>query len=77
MADVVLESLNASSLFDLTGVVAVVTGGGTVRDYLFRVLNICLIFPSSQGIGLMISSTLLANGASVYIIGPKQEDLDK
>ncbi|KAI0760570.1 NAD-P-binding protein [Fomes fomentarius] len=58
MADVVLESLNASSLFDLTGVVAVVTGGGT-------------------GIGLMISSTLLANGASVYIIGPKQEDLDK
>lgn len=25
----------------------------------------------------MISSTLLANGATVYIIGPKQEDLDK
>lgn len=30
-----------------------------------------------QGIGLMMSTTLLANGAKVYIIGPKQEDLDK
>ncbi|KAI8972874.1 NAD-P-binding protein [Trametes punicea] len=58
MADAVLSSVTASSLFDLTGVVAVVTGGGT-------------------GIGLMISSTLLANGATVYIIGPKQADLDK
>ncbi|KAI9062135.1 NAD-P-binding protein [Trametes sanguinea] len=58
MADAVLDSLTASNLFDLTGVVAVVTGGGT-------------------GIGLMISSTLLANGATVYIIGPKQADLDK
>ena len=25
----------------------------------------------------MITTTLLANGASVYIIGPKQADLDK
>ncbi|KAI0641327.1 NAD-P-binding protein [Trametes meyenii] len=58
MADGVLHTLTASNLFDLTGVVAVVTGGGT-------------------GIGLMISSTLLANGATVYIIGPKQADLDK
>ncbi|KAI0718693.1 NAD-P-binding protein [Cerioporus squamosus] len=58
MADTVLTELTSSKLFDLTGVVAVVTGGGT-------------------GIGLMISSTLLANGATVYIIGPKQEDLDK
>ena len=30
-----------------------------------------------QGIGLMITTTLLANGASVYIIGPKKADLDK
>ncbi|KAI0821885.1 NAD-P-binding protein [Trametes gibbosa] len=58
MADAVLNTLSASGLFDLTGVVAVVTGGGT-------------------GIGLMISTTLLANGATVYIIGPKQEDLDR
>ncbi|KAJ7138139.1 NAD(P)-binding protein [Mycena epipterygia] len=58
MADAILESLAASSIFDLRGVVAVVTGGGT-------------------GIGMMISSTLVANGATVYIIGPGQEDLDK
>ena len=31
-----------------------------------------------QGIGLMIATTLISNGAaSVYLIGPKQEDLDK
>ncbi|KAF8181240.1 NAD(P)-binding protein [Mycena galopus ATCC 62051] len=58
MADTILGSLSASTLFDLRGVVAVVTGGGT-------------------GIGMMISSTLVANGATVYIIGPVQTDLDK
>ncbi|KAI1794288.1 NAD(P)-binding protein [Ganoderma leucocontextum] len=58
MAHSVLRDLTSNNLFDLTGVVAVVTGGGT-------------------GIGLMITTTLIANGATVYIIGPKQEDLDK
>ncbi|KAM5543403.1 hypothetical protein V8D89_002654 [Ganoderma adspersum] len=58
MADSVLRDLTSSSLFDLTGVVAVVTGGGS-------------------GIGLMITTTLIANGATVYIIGPKQDDLDR
>ncbi|KAJ7268147.1 NAD(P)-binding protein [Mycena haematopus] len=58
MADAILDSLSASNVFDLRGVVAVVTGGGT-------------------GIGMMISSTLVANGATVYIIGPVQADLDK
>ncbi|KAJ7804953.1 hypothetical protein B0H14DRAFT_2882263 [Mycena olivaceomarginata] len=58
MALTILESLAASNIFDLRGVVAVVTGGGT-------------------GIGMMISSTLVANGATVYIVGPEQADLDK
>ncbi|THU97642.1 NAD(P)-binding protein [Dendrothele bispora CBS 962.96] len=53
-----LSEQRAANLFDLRGVIAVVTGGGT-------------------GIGLMISSTLVANGATVYIVGPKQEDLDR
>ncbi|EEB97834.1 hypothetical protein MPER_02761 [Moniliophthora perniciosa FA553] len=53
-----LEEQQASRLFDLRGVVAVVSGGGS-------------------GIGLMISSTLIANGAKVYIIGPKQADMDR
>ncbi|KAI0726536.1 NAD-P-binding protein [Fomitopsis betulina] len=58
MAETILDQLSAANIYDLRGVVAVVTGGGT-------------------GIGLMISSTLLANGATVYIIGPRQEGLDK
>lgn len=58
MAEKILDQLNSSSMFDLTGVVAVVTGGGT-------------------GIGLMMSTTLVSNGATVYIIGPIQVDLDK
>ncbi|KAJ3768105.1 NAD-P-binding protein [Lentinula raphanica] len=57
-AQVDLNEQSATNLFDLTGLVAVVTGGGS-------------------GIGLMISSTLVANGATVYIIGPKQADLDR
>ena len=35
----------------------------------------CVYF---QGIGLMISSTLLTNGAkAAYVVGPKQADLDR
>lgn len=58
MADKIVESVTAASLFDMTGVVAVVTGGGT-------------------GIGLMIATTLLSNGADVYIIGPPGGHLEK
>lgn len=74
MADTILNELNASKLFDLQGVVAVVTGGGTVSSchFIKQADNECL-----QGIGMMIGSTLVANGATVYIIGPKQEDLDR
>lgn len=35
MAEVILDRLSASNIFDLRGVVAVVTGGGTVRSYIF------------------------------------------
>ncbi|KZV66472.1 NAD-P-binding protein [Peniophora sp. CONT] len=58
MAEQILSGLSANSIFNLEGVVAVVTGGGT-------------------GIGLMIASTLISNGAKVYIVGPKQSDLDR
>jgi len=53
-----LAEYQAANAFDLTDVIAVVTGGGT-------------------GIGLMISTTLMANGAKVYIVGPKQDELDE
>ncbi|KAI0065798.1 NAD-P-binding protein [Artomyces pyxidatus] len=58
MADNIINSLTSKSLFDLTGVVAVVTGGGT-------------------GIGLMLTTTLIANGANVYITGRRQEVLER
>lgn len=58
MAEAILNEVNVSNMFDLRGVVAVVTGGGS-------------------GIGLMISSTLISNGATVFAIGPNQADLDK
>jgi NAD(P)-dependent dehydrogenase (short-subunit alcohol dehydrogenase family) len=78
MADGVLQSLSAKTLFDLRGVVAVVTGGGTVRNPpLNTPLNMVSSIVSCQGIGLMISSTLIANGATVYVIGPNQNDLDR
>lgn len=32
MADAILDQVNVSSMFDLRGTVAVVTGGGTVSD---------------------------------------------
>ncbi|KAK7016305.1 NAD(P)-binding protein [Favolaschia claudopus] len=66
MADAILQSLTASNVFDLRGVVAVVTGGGKASYQ-----------TSCNGIGMMISSTLVANGATVYIVGPNQGDLDK
>ncbi|KAG5220628.1 NAD(P)-binding protein [Salix suchowensis] len=79
MADNILHELNARNLFDLHGLVAVVTGGGTVgsSDSLFRLLALGLLLTRRVGNGMMISSTLAANGATVYIIGPNQHDLDK
>ncbi|XP_006463341.1 hypothetical protein AGABI2DRAFT_120163 [Agaricus bisporus var. bisporus H97] len=54
----ILNGLTVQNLFDLRGVVAVVTGG-------------------ASGIGLMISSTLMANGAKVYIVDKEQERIDR
>ena len=80
MADAILDEVNVGSMFDLRGVVAVVTGGGTVCQTNTRPTS---AHPKSkhlllyQGIGVMMATTLMSNGATVYIIGPSQRDLDK
>ncbi|GAA5973992.1 hypothetical protein JCM11641_008200 [Rhodosporidiobolus odoratus] len=51
-----LRSLDAANLFDLSGCIAVITGG-------------------SSGIGLMIGTTLIANGAKVYIVGLDEKEV--
>lgn len=38
MANVALNNLSASNIFDLRGVIAVVTGGGTVREFCINVV---------------------------------------
>ncbi|ORY62867.1 NAD-P-binding protein [Leucosporidium creatinivorum] len=53
-----LSTLKADNLFNLEGVVAVITGG-------------------SSGIGAMLASTLLANGARVYVVGLDQKEVDE
>ncbi|CAL1699010.1 unnamed protein product [Somion occarium] len=53
----VLKQVHSSSLHDLRGVVAVITGG-------------------ASGIGNMIATTLLSNGATVFIIDRNQSLLD-
>ncbi|KAJ0295502.1 hypothetical protein COL516b_012507 [Colletotrichum fioriniae] len=63
-------NLNAADLFGVKGLIAVVTGGGTVAT-----LNIRSKF--ELGIGLMIAQGLEANGAIVYIIGRRKEALEQ
>ncbi len=69
-----LEYLQAKNLFDLRGSVIIVTGGGTVRLNLSH-LQFTGPHPP-QGIGLMIASTLISNGATVYIVGPPGTQAD-
>lgn len=75
MADNILERLSANNMFNLRGVVAVVTGGSSVSLPFLAVLAVSNRY--LQGIGLAISLTLVSNGARVYIIDINQARLEQ
>lgn len=79
-AEVVLERLRVEKVYNLTDVVAVVTGGSTVRtSHLSPGIHSTTIdfVTYLQGIGLHIATTLLVNGAkTVYVVGLVQEQVD-
>ena len=75
--------LHPSNIFDVEGLVAVVTGGGTgtsvdptfIQCLFHRVNPVNRLY--TLGIGLMMATALEHNGATVYIVGRRKEVLEK
>lgn len=74
-------SLHPSTLFDVDGMVVVITGGGTgvvnclsMIDRHYQANGNGYIY---KGLGLMMATALENNGATVYIVGRRGEVLEK
>ena len=67
-----------ASLFDVRGIVVVITGGGTGMCPLAlkRPEFLILAILSASGIGLMMATALEHSGATVYIIGRRLSVLE-
>ena len=77
-----LSSLHPSHLFDVEGLVVVITGGGTgTPNFPFRqessISSVLMNYLHLSGIGLMMAKALENNGATVYIVGRRKEVLEK
>src|SRR5260221_9567372 len=70
---IVPHPLLPSNIFDVEGLVVVVTGGGTGRSFVFSKATLAYF----SGIGLMMAKALENNGATVYIIGRRMGVLEK
>lgn len=70
-----MSSTDPAALFSVTGLVTVITGGGT------GTYTACLTTSNKTdrpvGIGLMLAQALESNGAIVYILGRRQDVLEK
>ena len=75
-----MSSIEAANLFNVNGLVAVVTGGGSgwspaIQDPCLKYDSVLTIF--TVGIGLMIAKALARNGAHrVYVVGRRKENLE-
>jgi NAD(P)-dependent dehydrogenase (short-subunit alcohol dehydrogenase family) len=69
-----MADLDPGTLFDVKGLVTVITGGGTGTSlYVPRMVYANHVV----GIGLMLAQALEANGAIVYILGRRLEVLEE
>lgn len=74
-ASVIRDSYSPAQIFNVDGLVAVVTGGGT-GEYLL-LLHERLRLITLLGIGLIMAKALERNGATVYIVGRRLNVLEE
>jgi hypothetical protein len=73
-----LHPLHPSSIFDVEGLVVVITGGGTGKWFGSSTNYADVSIPGDFiGIGLMMAKALENNGAIVYIVGRRLDVLEK
>lgn len=71
------QSYKSSSLFDIRGIVAVVTGEGSGMSASMALLLLGWLITIPAGLGLNMTRALAENGAKkVYILGRRRKVLD-